>query len=146
MNMKQNQAAKDINVITSFGLPKNLHSIEEQYAGKLDIQVNPYTKFTVNVEMVLEALAEGALFSDGHNPYSPAIPNPYRIYALFKTSEVLSICPVHRTQITCLNPVRVNKDGEIELSVNSVGGNVTAAKLDELMSTGYIEGYVKVLY
>lgn len=120
------------------------NDLTEQYLGLLDIQVLPYVNLNESNEMVLKGLANQFKFSDGHSPYAPSQANPYRLYALFKHRNAYHICPVHKSQPTCLNPVTV-VDDVIELSTRSIGGVVYAHQLEQLLEQEYVAGIIRVL-
>jgi len=145
MNTNKHGLSESNAFYVRMGLLQPKETLDEKYDGKLEIHLTPYTEISANVEAVLEALSRNALLMDQHNVYKGVKPNPYVTYALFNYRGILAICPVSESYPTSLNPLRVDGNGNLSLSTGSIGATIYKHQVADLVDTGYLAGYVKVL-
>lgn len=144
-DINKNSLTKSNNFYVSMGLLQPKETLDEKYEGKLEIHLTPYTEISPNVEAVLEALANGVKMIDQHCSAEGYKPVSCTAFALYNYNGVLAICPVAKSYPTCLNPIRVDRSGQLSLSTGSIGAPIYRHQLEELVKSGYLAGYVKVI-
>lgn len=127
------------------GKRETAKTLEDKYADRLAIKMDPYAEISTNVSLVLDALMHKTEYYLTLGASNNLRSLDFTHYALYMHNGIMSICPVNQSGDTRLLPMRVNNEGDLELSQWSLNSGVHIKHLDKLFEEGFLAGYVKVL-